>query len=222
MLLLYFSIHMIINRGKFELKYMVMAMAFSLLVGMPVYYFNLYPGKLPLILYIVYYAVLLVPYYIYEFYFCLKGRQSWMRFLLIFIGVNVILMNPFLQGSPKFISLAFGLSFVFGFFVYHFRYPHLNPMWLDDAAKKAAKDIEKDCKYSSKPVIVPIPSKRTSCTGSSGLFLLFKKRHAIVKVKKDFHAKLGSPNMERYAEELVKRIKEKIRGETQEKKGDIK
>lgn len=29
----------------------------------------------------------------------------------------------------------------------------------------------------------------------------------------DFHKKLGRPNMEKYAEELVKRIKEKIKEE---------
>lgn len=216
MIILYLCIHMIINRGKFILKYLAFAMGYSLLVGLPVFYFNLNPGKLPLLYYIVYYAILLVPYYFYEFYYCLKGRQSWIRFLLIFIGVNIILLNPFLEGLPKLLSLVVGVAFVFGFFVYQFRYPHLNVMWLENTAKKAVESVEKGCKYSSKPVIVPIPSRRTSCTGSSGLFLLFKKKHAIVKIKKDFHTKLGSPNMEKYAEELVKRIKEKIKSEKKE------
>lgn len=212
MLLLYFSIHMIINRGKFDLKYMAIMVMYSLLVGLPVFYFSLYPEKINLVFYISIYALLLVPTYVREFYHCLKGRQSWLRFILLFIGVNIIIMNPFLEGSLKLLTVIIGLLFVFGFFVYQFRYPHLNPAWLDDAAKKAAKNIEKG-KYSSKPVIVSIPSKKTSCAGSSVIFLLFKKKHAIVRIKGDFHKKLGSPNMEEFAERLVKRIKEKIKGE---------
>ncbi len=212
MLILYFSIHMIINRGKFDLKYMAIMVMYSLLVGLPVFYFSLYPEKINLVFYISIYALLLVPTYVREFYHCLKGRQSWLRFILLFIGVNIIIMNPFLEGSLKLLTVIIGLLFVFGFFVYQFRYPHLNPVWLDDAAEKAAKNIEKG-KYSSKPVIVSIPSKRTSCAGSSGIFLLFKKKHAIVRIKRDFHKKLDSPNMEQFAEKLVKRIKERICGE---------
>jgi len=218
MLILYFCIHMIVNRGKLELRYMAIAVTYSLLVGWPVFYFNLYPEKLNLVFYIVYYAVFLLPTYISELYSCLKRRQPWIRFILIFAGVNIILINPFLEGELKLLSLIIGLLLVFWFFVHLFRYPHLNPMWLDDAAKKAAANVEKDRKYSSKPIIVSIPSKSPSCAKSSGLFLLFKKKHAIVRIKKDFHRKLGSPDMEQFAEELVKRIKEKIKGEKQEEK----
>jgi hypothetical protein len=212
MLLLYSCIHLIINRGKFEFKYMTIAVAYSLLVGLPVFYFNLFPEKLNLVFYIVYYAIVLMPVYINEFFSSLKKRQLWMRFILIFTGVNIILVNPFLTGKPKFWSLIIGLLLIFWFFLYLFRYPHLNPMWLDDAAKKAAADVVKERRYSSKPIIVPITSRSPSCSKSSSLFLLFKKKHAIVSIKKDFHSKLGSPDMEQFAEELVKRIKEKING----------
>ena len=50
MLFLYFCIHMIINRGKFELRYMAIAVTYSLLVGLPVFYFNLFPEKINLAL----------------------------------------------------------------------------------------------------------------------------------------------------------------------------
>jgi predicted transcriptional regulator len=46
-----------------------------------------------------------------------------------------------------------------------------------------------------------------------------KRTHAVVKISEDFHKRLGRPNMEKYGEELVKRIKEKIR---EEEKGDSK
>jgi hypothetical protein len=86
-------------------------------------------------------------------------------------------------------------------------------MWLADMAKKAAENIEKDCRYSPKPIVVPIPSKKTSCTSAIGLYLLFKKNKAIIKMKKEFHEKLGRPNMDEYSRELVKRIKQKIEEE---------
>jgi hypothetical protein len=89
-------------------------------------------------------------------------------------------------------------------------------MWLADLAKKSAQDIKKDCKYSSKPVVIPIPSKKTSYTGSIGISLLFKKKNVVVKISRDFHEKLGRPNLEKYAEALVKNIKKRIREEKDE------
>lgn len=208
-----FVIHMLINRGKIEPKYLLFILVYSLLVSVPVAYYNIFPEKLNLALYIVYYVVFLLPILFREMYHCLKGRQSWTRFILMSVGVLLILMSPFLDFSLRLLSIGIGWVFLTGFFTYLFLYPHLNPMWLDDAAKKSAINIEKDCKYSSKPVIVPIHSQKTSCTGTSGLFLLFKKTHAIVKISEDFHKNLGRPNMKKYAEELVKRLKKKIREE---------
>jgi len=213
MLLFYFVVHMLINRGKIEPKYLIFILVYSALIGTPVAYFNLFPERLNLLFYIIYYIVFLSPVLGREMYFCLKKRQSWTGFILVSIGVIPILISPFLDFSLRLLSIGIGWAFLTGFFTYLFRYPHLNPMWLDDVAKKTATVIEKDCKYSSKPVVVPIPSKKTSLTGTFGLFLLFKKTHAIVKMSEDFHEKLGRPNMEKYAEELVKRIKEKVREE---------
>jgi len=213
MLLFYFVIHLLINRGKVEPKYLIFILVYSLLVAMPVAYYNIFPEKLNLAFYIIYYVLFLLPSFLYQVYYCLKKRQSWTTFILLSIGVILILMSPFLDFSLRLLSIGIGFAFLTGFFTYLFRYPHLNPMWLDDIAKKAATNAEKGCKYSPKPVIVPIPSQKTSCTGTFGLFLLFKKEHAIVKISEDFHRKLGRPNMEKYAEELVKRIKEKIKEE---------
>jgi hypothetical protein len=211
--LLYFSIHLIINRGKIEVRYMFIAVLYSLLIGLPVTFFSLYPERMNLTFYVVYYAVFLLPVYVNEFYNCIKGRQEWRRLILIFFGVNLIILSPFAKGGLKMLLIVLGLLFVSGFFVYLFRYPHLNPMWLQDTAQKAAENIEKNCKYSSKPVVLSIPSKKTSCTKGQGVTLFFKKKNVIVKISKDFHEKLGKPNMERYAEELVRRIKNKIKEE---------
>jgi len=213
MLLLYFSIHLIINRGKIEMRYMFIVVLYSLCVGLPLTYLSLYPERMNITLYIVYYAVFLLPIYLSEFYNCIKGRQEWRRLILLFTGVNLIVLSPFIKAEFKMMVIILGLLFVTGFFIYLFRYPHLNPMWLQDAAKKAAESIEKNCRYSPKPVVVSIPSKRTSCTKIPGICLLFKKRNVIVKMTRDFHEKLGRPNMEKYAEELVKRVKEKIKEE---------
>ena len=217
LLLFYFAIHMLINRGKIEPKYLILILSYTLLVGIPVAYYNIFPEKLNLALYIIYYVVVLLPTFLYQAYYCLKKRQTWTQFILLSIGVIPILMSPFFDFPLRLWSIGIGWAFLAGFFTYLFRYPHLNPMWLDDVAKKAAANIEKDCKYSSKPVIVLVPSRKTSCTGTFGLFLLFKRNSAIVKMSDDFHKKLGRPNMEKYAEELVKRIKEKIK---EEEKGD--
>lgn len=211
--LLYFSIHLIVNRGKIELKYMFIAVLYSLLIGLPVTFFSLYPEKMNLAFYVGYYTVFLLPVYVNEFYNCIKGRQEWRRLILIFFGVNLIVLSPFAKGGLKMMLIILGLLFISGFFLYLFRYPHLNPMWLQDTAQKAAENIEKNCKYSSKPVVVSIPSKKTSCTKGQGVNMFFKKKNVIVKISKDFHEKLGRPNMERYAEELVRRIKSKIKEE---------
>ncbi len=215
MILLLFAIQVLINRGKLKLKILLFVLAYSLLVGIPVAYYNIFPEKLNLAFYIIYYAVFLLPNFLYQMYQCLKKRQSWTSFILVSVGVILILMSPFLAPnfSLRLLSIGVGWVFLIGFFAYLFRYPYLNPMWLEDVAEKAATNIEKGCKYSPKPVMVPIPSQKTSCTSSFGLFLLFKKKHAIVKMSEDFHKKLGRPNMERYAEELAKKIKEKIREE---------
>jgi len=213
MLLFYFAFHMLINRGKIEPKYLIFIISYTLLMSIPVAYYNIFPEKLNLVFYIIYYAVLLLPTFIHQVYYSLKKRQSWTQFILLSVGIIFILMSPFLNLPLRLWSIGIGWAFLAGFFTYLFRYPHLNPMWLDDVAKKAAANIEKDCKYSSKPVIVLVPSRKTSCTGTFGLFLLFKRNSAIVKMSEDFHKKLGRPNMEKYAEELVKRIREKIREE---------
>ncbi len=213
MLLLYFSIHLIINRGKIKFDYLVIAILYSFAVGIPVAYFNGAPDKFQPVFYTIYYAFFLLPFFSHEFYKCLKGRQTWRPFILIFIGIILILLSPVLKLPEKYISIALGLVFVTGFFFHLFSYPHLNPMWLADAAKKAAENIEKNCRYSPKPVIVPIQSKNTSCTSAIGLYLIFKKNKVIVKMSKDVHDKLGRPNMEEYAQELVKSIKLKIKEE---------
>jgi len=213
MLVLYFGIHLVINRGKIKFDYLIISTLYSFAVGIPVAYYSNAPDKFNAVIYVVYYAVFLLPFFGYEFYKCLKGRQTWGPFLLIFSGVILILISPALGFPVKFISILLGLILITGFFFHLFRYPHLNPMWLADTARKAAENIEKDCRYSPKPVIVPIPSKKTSCTSAIGLYLLFKKNMAIVKMKKEFHDKLGRPNMEDYAREIVKRITQKLQDE---------
>jgi len=213
MLLLYFGIHLVINRGKVKLNYLIIAILYSFAVGIPVAYYSGAPDKFQPVFYIIYYAVFLLPFFGYEFYQCLKGRQTWGPFLLIFSGVILILLSPALELPVKFISIVLGLMLISGFFFHLFRYPYLNAMWLADTAKKAAENIEKDCRYSPKPVSVPTHSKKTSCTSATGLYLLFKKDRAIVKMTKKFHEKLGRPNMEEYARELVKRIKQKTEDE---------
>ena len=213
MLVLYFGIHLVINRGKIKFDYLIIAILYSFAIGVPVAYYSNAPEKLNVVIYVVYYAVFLLPFFGYEFYKCLKGRQSWGPFLLIYSGIILILISPALELPVKFISILLGLILITVYFFHLFRYPHLNPMWLADTAKKAAEDIEKGCRYSPKPVIVPIPSKKTSCTSAIGLYLLFKKNMVIVKMKKEFHDKLGQPNMEDYARELVKRIMQKLQDE---------
>ncbi len=213
MLLLYFGIHVVINRGKIKFDYLIIAILYSFAVGIPVAYYSNVPDKFNAAVYVIYYAVFLLPFFGYEFYKCLKGRQTWGPFLLILSGIILILISPALELPVKFISILLGLILISVFFFHLFRYPHLNPMWLADTAKKAAENIEKDCRYSPKPVIVPTPSKKTSCTSATGLYLLFKKNMVIVKMKKEFHDKLGRPNMEDYARELVKRITQKLRDE---------
>jgi len=213
MLLLGFGIHLLINRGKIEPKYLFFILSYTLLVATPVAYYSIFPEKLNLTFYIVYYVAVLLPTFLHQVYYNLKKRQTWTQFILVSIGVIFILISPFLDFRLRLWSIGIGWAFLAGFFTYLFRYPHLNPMWLDDVAKKAAANIEKDCKYSSKPVVVPVPSRKTSSTSTFGLFLLFKRDSVIVKISKDFHKKLGRPNMEKYAQELVKRIKEKIKEE---------
>ncbi|MGB6339022.1 MAG: hypothetical protein WBF32_04545 [Candidatus Aminicenantaceae bacterium] len=215
MLVFYFGIHLIVNRGKIKFNYLIITVLYSFMVGVPVAYFSYFPEKFNPILYIIYYAVVLLPLFSLEFYNCIRGRQSWVRFLMNFVGVMLILVSPFVEIPEKLYMIGAGLVFVTGFFIYLFRYPHLNPMWLEDAAYKAGRNVEKNCGYSSKPVIVSVPSRITSSSSIRGLYLLFKKKHAIVKISKDLHDKLGRPNMEQYTTELVKMIKEKTKVEKQ-------
>jgi len=213
MLVLYFGIHLVINRGKIKLNYLVTAILYSFMVGVPVAYFNIFPHKFNSSLYIVYYAIVLFPVFGTELYNWIRGRQIWVRFVTNFIGVMLILSSPFIENPEKSYFIIAGFVFLTCFFIYLFRYPHLNPMWLEDTAYKAAKDVEKNCGYSSKPVIVPVLSRTTSTSGIRGLSLLFKKKHVIVKISRTLHDKLGKPNMEQYAAELVKMIKAKTKEE---------
>ncbi len=213
MLLLYFGIHLVINRGKIKLNYLIITILYSFAVGIPVAYYSGSPEKFHPVFYIIYYVVFLLPFFGYEFYKCLKGRQTWGPFLLIFSGIILILLSPVLRPPLKIMSILLGLVLISGFFSHLFRYPYLNAMWLADGAKKAAENIEKGCRYSPKPVSIPVHSKKTSCTSATGLYLLFKKDRAIVKMTKKFHEKLGRPNIEEYAKELVGRIKRKLEDE---------
>ncbi len=211
MLLLYFTIHLVVNRGKIRFTYLATALLYSFAVGVPVAYYNNFPEKLRPSLYILYYALFLLPYFGIEVYNCVRKRQTWTRFILIFSGMVLILVSPFIEVPERVFLIGLGLIFVTAFFIHLFRYPHMNVMWLMDTALKAAENIEKNCKYSPKPVVLPIPSKKTHCAGAAGLFLLFKKNSAIVRLSKKFHDKLGNPNMEQYAAELVRRIKGKMK-----------
>jgi hypothetical protein len=210
MLLLYFGIHLVVNRGKIKLDYLVISVLYSFAIGIPVAYYSGAPEKFQPVFYMIYYGVFLLPFFGFEIYKCIKGRQTWGPFLLLSSGVILTLLSPVLQPPVKITSIAVGMVLITVFFFHLFRYPHLNAMWLADTAKKAAQNIEKDCRYSPKPVSVPIQSKKTSYTAATGLYLLFKKDRAVVKMTKRFHKKLGSPNMEEYARELVKRIRQKL------------
>ena len=213
MLVLYFGIHLAVNRGKIKLNYLIITILYSFMVGVPVAYFSYYPEKFKALPYIIYYAIVLLPVFGIEIYNWIRGRQTWFRFVTNFIGVMLILSTPFIKQPEKMYLIAAGLFFITCFFVYLFRFPHLNPMWLEDTAYKAANNVEKNCGYSSKPVIVSVPTLTTSTSSIRGLHLFFKKKHAIVKISKKFHEKLGKPNMEQYAAELVKMIKAKTKEE---------
>jgi len=213
MLVLYFGIHLAVNRGKIKLNYLVITILYSFMVGVPVAYFSYFPEKFSPLPYIIYYAAVLFPVFGIEIYNWIRGRQTWIRFVTNFIGVMLILSSPFFGFPIKPYLIVSGLFFITCFFIYLFRYPHLNPMWLEDTAYKAAENVEKNCGYSSKPVIVSVPTRTTSTSSIRGLYLLFKKKHAIVKISKVFHDKLGKPNMEQYAAELVKMIKTKTKEE---------
>lgn len=216
MLILYFGIHLIVNRGKIKFNYLIITILYSFMVGVPVAYFSYFPEKFNSILYIIYYTIVLLPVFGIELYNWIRGRQTWFRFVTNFVGVMLILSSPFFEQPEKIYLILAGFIFLTCFFIYLFRYPHLNPMWLEDTAYKAAENVEKNCRYGSKPVIVQIPSRTTSTSSIRGLYLLFKKKHAIVKISRGFHEKLGKPNMEQYAAELVKTIKVKTKEEKNE------
>lgn len=213
MLILYFGIHLIINRGKIKFDYLVIAILYSFALGIPVAYYSGISDKFHAVFYMIYYAIFLLPFFGYELYKCVKGRQTWGPFFLNLSGIILILLSPVVNLPERFFIILLGLALLSVYFFHLFRYPHLNAMWLADLAKKAAENIEKDCRYSPKPVVVPVSSKKTRSTSAIGLYLLFKKDRAIVKMTKKFHEKLGRPNMDEYAREIVKRIKQKIEDE---------
>ena len=51
MLVLYFGIHLLINRGKIKPMYLITAVLYSFMVGVPVAYFSYFPEKLNPLLY---------------------------------------------------------------------------------------------------------------------------------------------------------------------------
>jgi hypothetical protein len=208
MLVLYFAIHLIVNRGRIVLRYLVTAILYSFVVGLPVAYFSFFPERLDPLLYIIYYVAVLSPFFGVEVYRSLKRRQTWTRVLLNLAGVVLLLSSPFLEAPLKLTAILAGLVLVTAFIVYHFRYPHLNAMWLAKAAEKAAADVEKDRKFSPKPVVLAVESRRTSLAKVRGLTLIFKRRNAIVRMTKDFHERMGRPNMEQFARKLVNLIRE--------------
>jgi hypothetical protein len=81
-------------------------------------------------------------------------------------------------------------------------------MWLAKAAEKAAMDAGKDRKFSPKPVVLAVESRRTSLARIRGLTLIFKRRSAVVRMTRDFHDRMGRPNMEEFARRLVNLIRE--------------
>jgi len=120
MLVLYFGIHLVINRGKIKLNYLVIAVLYAFMVGVPVAYFSNFQEKFNPILYIFYYVLVLSPIFGKELFNWIRGRQTWVRFVTNFIGVMLILSSPFVKLPEKFYLILAGLILITVFFYISF------------------------------------------------------------------------------------------------------
>jgi hypothetical protein len=116
MIVLYCSLHLLLNRGKVEIKYLIFIVLYSLIIGIPVAYFNYFPERFNLLFYIAYYTVTLTPNLYFHLRNCIKRRQSWISFFFLLLGLVFILITPGIKHHLKIYSIGLGFVFFYRLF----------------------------------------------------------------------------------------------------------
>lgn len=211
-------LHMWLNRFKVKIKRLALLVLYSLGFAALITFAALFQESIPVYLYIILVCAILGPVLIKEVYSVIKKRQPLIIVILLILGITPCTMVPYIPDfTLKFVSMGIGLAFLLVFFLYLHKYPYLNPMWLETLIADTAADIEKNCKYTPKPVVIPRHSEKTWTTGFIGLQIIIKNDKCVVKMSRKLHTQLGRPNMETFAKALLNSMFTKMKKEEKKK-----
>jgi hypothetical protein len=210
-------VHMWLNRFKVKIKRLVLLLIYSLGFAAVITFASFFQNSIPLALYIIIVLAILGPVLGKEVYSVIKKRQPAIIVILLVLGIIPCTMVPYIPDfNLKFISMGIGLVFLISFFLYLRKYPYLNPMWLESLIIDTAAAIDKNCKYTPRPVIVERAADKTWTTGYIGLQIIIKKDKTVVRMSRKLHKQLGCPNMEEFSAAIVMSLFKNMEKENKE------
>ncbi|MDN5343304.1 MAG: hypothetical protein PWP28_2179 [Oceanotoga sp.] len=134
------------------------------------------------------------------------GRPKIMMFFYLLSSLFILIPQIIFSQKIANYFIYTGLIFIVINAIIIYKNPYYNLNWLEGISFEIAKDIEKNCKYTNKPIIVNIKTNQNFLTGGNGLNIWLKKDRAIIKMSKKFHKKLGSPNMQEFSNKIIIQI----------------
>jgi hypothetical protein len=204
-------LHLLLNRGRFEAKGFVLIVGYSLFTGLPVAYATMFAETIDLRLYGLAALVVAAPFVVLEASNLVKRRGSRLRSIAGLVGIVSMMSSPFFFPDLVWLPLLTGGAGLGGYLYFHFRYPQLNPMWLDAELREAAAGVPHDCGYSPKPVTVFMRNEALHFSGTFGCGIYTRRDRTIFWITKKAHNALGKPNLDLLARELARRICENTR-----------
>lgn len=207
-ILLYFLFSWL-NRGKRQLKNLILTIIYSVIIGCIVFTSSLAKKKPDPVLYFTILGILTAYPVFLVILDVIKRRQSVVAPMLFVLGLILAVITPYLPEKINIISSVTSVIIFACFFLYLRNYPHLNFMWLEDAVIRSAKLAQKPCKYSSKPVVIFKDFNKRWVSRIRGLLLLIKKDRVIIRINKKLFDRLGCPNLMEFGNRLTDIIMEK-------------
>jgi hypothetical protein len=79
--------------------------------------------------------------------------------------------------------------------------------WLESYIKETISEVKEKGKYTNKPIVINEKLNTRFVSRDSGIFILFKKDRILCRMSKNYHKKIGEPNLQEFFEILIGKVK---------------
>ena len=152
-----------------------------------------------------------------EWYQAIKKRDAFLNVLLMTIAVLIYLIIPFFSlrlGNWLFLA---SLPFLISYFVLDFRARKVPQGYLESFIKETISEVKEKGKYTNKPVVIKEQLDARFVSLHPGFSIIFKKDRVLCRMSKKYHKKLGEPNLQKFFEILIGKVKTYLEKKTPNK-----